>query len=55
MHLFLLFSAAVDSGNAEEARRLYDAMSEAGRSVVDAPDPLRPRDLRIWDPDESKG
>jgi hypothetical protein len=48
MHLVLAFSGAIQAGDAVEAKRLYDAMSDDYRRTTDGADALEPGSMKIW-------
>jgi hypothetical protein len=48
MHLVLAFSHAVGVGDAVEAERLYNAMSDEARKNTDEADSAAPGSVKIW-------
>ena len=48
MHLVAAFSFAIQARDRVEAKRLYDAMSEAYRATTDGAEGIEPGSLKIW-------
>lgn len=49
MHVTTAFTFACDAGDENEARRLYDTMSEADQKSIDALDAKEPGSMKIWE------